>query len=156
MTRDPRLRNLALLLVAALLAIVGVSQRQAGHSAAAPTTVATTATTVADTTLARAIAEHRVHTVVSAAATIAKVLPDDLRGTRHQRLLVRLSSGATVLIAHNIDLASPIADPQPGEAITFKGEYVWNARGGVVHWTHHDPRGHQAAGWIDYHGHRYE
>ena len=45
----------------------------------------------------------------------------------------------TVMIAHNIDRA-PRVPFKKGDDVTFRGEYVWNAQGGVVHWTH-DPRG---------------
>ncbi|QOY51204.1 DUF3465 domain-containing protein [Candidatus Sulfurimonas baltica] len=36
---------------------------------------------------------------------VIRVLSDDNTGSRHQRFIIRLSSGQTLLIAHNIDLA---------------------------------------------------
>ena len=37
-----------------------------------------------------------------------ETLPDDNKGTRHQRFILKLSSGQTLLVAHNIDLADKI------------------------------------------------
>ena len=88
--------------------------------------------------------------------TLTRVLADDLQGSRHQRFVVRLSQGQTLLIAYNIDLAPRIEGLRPGRPIEFAGEYEWNPQGGVVHWTHRDPEGRHAAGWIHYEGHTYQ
>lgn len=79
---------------------------------------------------------------------IIKLLPDDNKGSRHQRFLVKVNLTQTVLIAHNIDLAERVANLKPGDMIQFYGEYEWNEKGGVVHWTHHDPAGKKTDGWI--------
>jgi hypothetical protein len=42
-----------------------------------------------------------------------------------------------------------------GEMIEFYGEYEWNDKGGVIHWTHHDPKGKHAGGWLRYQGKLY-
>ena len=67
-------------------------------------------------------------------------------GGRHQKFLVRLSPDHTILIAHNIDLAPRINALREGDDIQFSGEYVWNEKGGVIHWTHRDPQGLHEAG----------
>lgn len=85
---------------------------------------------------------------------IAKVLKDDREGSPHQRFLLELTPEITLLVAHNIDLAQRVP-VQAGETVTVSGEYVWNNRGGVMHWTHHDPKGRRG-GWIEYGGKRYE
>jgi hypothetical protein len=100
------------------------------------------------TTLDAAIARHLANQTVSGTGTVARVLPDDEDGSRHQRFILRLASGQTVLVAHNIDLASRIPDLAVGDRIAFSGEYVWNHKGGVLHWTHRDPNGRHAAGWL--------
>ena len=61
-----------------------------------------------------------------------------------------------MLIAHNIDLAPRVASIRVGDTVSFYGEYEWNERGGVIHWTHHDPRGNQDGGRIEHQGRRYD
>ena len=104
----------------------------------------------------QAIAQRRSDVQVTAGGSVKKVLADDNQGSRHQRFLVELPSGHTLLVAHNIDLADRVADLQPGEPIELHGVYVWNERGGVMHWTHRDPSGRHAAGWIKYKGRVYQ
>lgn len=94
--------------------------------------------------------------MVTEAGRVVKVLSDDTQGSRHQRFLVKLDSGLTVLIAHNIDLAPRVDRLKSGDFIHFKGEYEWNEKGGVVHWTHLDPAKRHPGGWIELNGKRYE
>ena len=79
---------------------------------------------------------------------VVRLLPDDVAGSRHQRFILRLDSGTTVLVAHAIDVAGRVSPLQVGDELSFRGEYVWNPKGGLVHWTHRDPVGRHAAGWI--------
>lgn len=94
--------------------------------------------------------------IVVETGRVIKVLPDDTKGSQHQRFLVKLPSGLTVLIAHNIDLAPRVSRLKSGDSIRFKGEYEWNEKGGVVHWTHHDPAKRHTGGWVELDGKRYE
>jgi len=103
-----------------------------------------------------AFREHRSNVVLTVQGTVAKVLADDRDGSPHQRFIVRLPSGLTVLVAHNIDLAPRVEGLAAGEPIELHGEYEWNEKGGVIHWTHHDPQGTHEGGWIDYDGRRHE
>jgi hypothetical protein len=66
--------------------------------------------------------------------------------------LIELESGHTLLISHNIDLAPRIDKLREGDLIEFYGEYEWNKKGGVIHWTHHDPQGVHTGGWLKYQG----
>ena len=88
---------------------------------------------------------------VESSGTVERTLADDNEGSRHQRFIVRLSNGHSILIAHNIDLA-PRVPLSRGDRVMFKGEYEFNDKGGVVHWTHHDPRGRKDGGWIALNG----
>ncbi len=88
--------------------------------------------------------------------TVVRLLSDDNQGSRHQKFIIKQSSGRTLLITHNIDLAPKIYTLKKGGLIKFCGEYESNSKGGVVHWTHHDPKGWHKAGWLEYKGKRYE
>lgn len=96
---------------------------------------------------------------VTGCGTIIKTLPDDNKGSRHQKILVELDGikpQHTLLLVHNIDLAPRVADVARGTPVSFYGEYVYNNKGGLVHWTHHDPAARHQGGWIESNGVRYQ
>jgi hypothetical protein len=109
-----------------------------------------------DAILAKAFANRMSNLQVSGQGVVFRILPDDNEGTRHQRFIVRLGSGQTLLIAHNIDIAPKIGDLREGNDVAFFGEYEWNDKGGVIHYTHVDPKGVHAAGWVEYQGKKYQ
>lgn len=88
--------------------------------------------------------------------TVVKVLPDDNQGSRHQKFILRIGEGHTLLVAHNIDLAPRIAPLREGDFVGFQGEYEWNNKGGVLHWTHHDPDNRHPGGWLKHNGKTYQ
>jgi hypothetical protein len=92
---------------------------------------------------------------VSGSGVVSKLLRDDNKGSRHQRFLVKLTRHQTLLFAHNIDLAHRVP-LQTGDVISFYGEYVYNPKGGIIHWTHHAPRNDHDAGWIMHQGIQYQ
>ncbi len=87
---------------------------------------------------------------------VYRLLPDDNDGTTHQRFLLRLDDGSSLLVAHNTSLAPRLNGLKPGDVVEFCGEFVDNDKGGLVHWTHRDPRGRHAAGWLRHNGRIYE
>ena len=106
--------------------------------------------------IGRAFASGASNIQVEGEGAVIRVLPDDVNGGRHQRFIVQLASGQTLLIAHNIDIAPRIDALEIGDSVRFNGEYVWNAKGGVIHWTHHDPQGRHVAGWVVHNGKTYK
>ncbi|GAB2797262.1 DUF3465 domain-containing protein [Halomonas shantousis] len=110
---------------------------------------------VAETSLEEAFEDRRSDVQVQGHGRVVQVLADDNRGSRHQRFILRLPGGQTVLVAHNIDLAPRIPELQEGDHVAFHGEYEWNEQGGVVHWTHHDPAGRHVDGWLEHDNRRY-
>ena len=109
-----------------------------------------------DQDIATAFKNHRSNVDVEGEGIVIKVLPDDIEKPRHQRFLLRLASGQTVLVAHNIDLAPRVDGLREGDQVAFKGEYEWNDKGGVVHQTHRDPAGRRIAGWLRHQGKVYQ
>src|SRR5687767_6374328 len=106
--------------------------------------------------LTAAFENRRSDVQVRGSGRVSRVLADDNEGSRHQRFIVQLASGQTVLVAHNIDLADRVAAIKAGDSVEFNGEYEWNERGGVIHWTHRDPQGVHEAGWIKHAGRTYQ
>ena len=94
--------------------------------------------------------------MVSGRGRVVKVLSDDLKGSRHQRFILDVGNGQTMLVAHSIDLAPRIDALRSGDQVEYAGEYEWNEQGGVLHWTHHDPGGRRPGVWLDHEGRRYE
>ena len=101
-----------------------------------------------DRAIDAAVSAHAHGLEVEGSGQVIRLLPDDTEGSRHQRFIVRLDSGTSLLIAHNIDLAPRVAPLAESDTVSFRGDYEWNPRGGVVHWTHRDPNGRHEAGWI--------
>ena len=109
-----------------------------------------------DQLLATAFESQRSNLQVQGAGNVIRILPDDDDGSRHQRFIVRLASGQTLLVTHNIDVAERVASLQAGDRVEFNGEYEWNPQGGVIHWTHRDPRGKHVDGWLKHSGRTYQ
>ena len=86
---------------------------------------------------------------VEASGFVKRLLSDDNDGSRHQRLILDMRNGQSLLIAHNLDLAKRVPVGL-GDRIRFQGMYEWNDLGGLIHWTHHDPMGVEDGGYIKY------
>ena len=108
------------------------------------------------TSLNEAYENHQSNVQVRGSGKVIRILSDDNQGSRHQKFILKLSSGNTILIAHNIDLALRINSISKGDIVQFYGEYEWNKKGGLVHWTHRDPNGHHIGGWLKHNGSTYQ
>ena len=106
--------------------------------------------------IARAFEERQSNIQVEGEGTVMRILPDDNVGSPHQRFIITTASGQTLLIQHNVDLAPRIEGMKVGDVVSFSGEYVWNDKGGLIHWTHNDPAGKHQAGWIKCAGRVYQ
>ena len=106
--------------------------------------------------LKRAYKQEQSDLQVQSSSIVVKSVRDDLKGSRHQKFILRVAPGLTVLGAHNIDLAPKIEDLKKGATVEFNGEYEWNARGGVIHWTHKSSRNYHESGWLKHNGRTYQ
>ncbi len=94
----------------------------------------------------------RSHVEVTAIGSVARML-----GTRvgpsgaHEGFLLHLNGsaghGLTVRVEDNVDITGPIPLAE-GKAVEVKGEYIFDSRGGIVHYTHRDRRGRHVAGYV--------
>jgi len=169
MSRHPKaMRVLVVVVLVCLAAGFGLSQISVGGPEAnSPSTVTNTSaapnspsssenSASTDAQLARLFQEQATDVEVSGSGTVSRILSDDNDGSRHQRFILELDSGQTLLVAHNIDIAPRLDGLQVGDPVSFYGEYVYSDQGGTIHWTHHDPQGQHVAGWLEWKGQRYQ
>lgn len=88
------------------------------------------------------------HIPVKGEGFVTAILNDDLEGRKHQRFVLELARHKTVLILNNTDIFPRLSPLEIGDRVEFHGEYVWNRHGGIVHWTHPDPKGIRADGYV--------
>jgi hypothetical protein len=112
--------------------------------------------TESDEHILRLFEEHRSDQQIAGTGTVVRLLEDDDDGSRHQRFIVELGNGLTLLVAHNIDIAPRLDGLRVGDSVGFTGEYEYNDEGGVVHWTHHDPEGQHPPGQLSWDGQTFQ
>jgi hypothetical protein len=156
MARVPK--KLLYIILAIIAAVVGYLFEPQSPSSSLNKSTTTTPSTQDDVErlLAHAYKNQLSDLQVQGVARVHKLLPDDNKGSRHQRFIIKFDSGLSVLVAHNIDLAPRLNNLKAGDMLGFNGEYEWNDRGGVLHWTHRDPAGRHAHGWLELNGKRYQ
>ena len=139
--------------IALLAAGCGLVSDAGGPS---PDAAGATPARAGDAALAQAFDDRASGLEVEGAGTVERLLADDEEGSRHQRFILRLASGQTLLVAHNIDVAPRVSGLRVGDAVAFRGVYEWSEQGGTIHWTHHDPSGEHASGWLRHGGRTYQ
>ena len=109
-----------------------------------------------DRAIAQDYRQHRSQVEVTADGTVVGVLADRSGPSGpHQRFIIRLGAfDLTLLIDHNLSIARR-APVRVGDRVIVHGEYVWNAQGGLIHFTHHDPQGTHEGGFIQDDGQTY-
>ena len=106
--------------------------------------------------IAQAFAQQQSNVQVHTSGQVKAILRDDNEGSRHQKFILKLQNGQTVLVAHNIDLSPRIQNLQKGDTVEFYGEYEYSQQGGVIHWTHLDPNKRHTDGWLKHNGQIYQ
>lgn len=99
----------------------------------------------------------RSHVEVVADGSVTRILGiAQGRVSPHEGFLFRLASGCglVVRVEANTDFTGPIP-LAPGRHVLVKGEYEYYPLGGVIHWTHRDPRGRHEGGYIAVNGQTY-
>jgi hypothetical protein len=78
------------------------------------------------------------------------------RSSPHEGFLLRLDSGCAIVVRVEVNTDFTGSIPlSVGERVLVKGDYEYYSRGGVIHWTHRDPRGHHENGYVDVSGTMY-
>jgi hypothetical protein len=75
--------------------------------------------TAPESVIAEAFANRRSDLLVEGRGEVVRLLSDDIDGDRHQRFILLLDSGQTLLIAHNIDLAPRLPQLEEGDFVEF-------------------------------------
>lgn len=114
------------------------------------------ATQQGDVAIQQAFLNRQSDVQIKGVGTVKTILPDDNQGSRHQKFILNLENGHSVLVSHNIDLAPRIQNLKKGDSVEFYGEYEYNPKGGVIHWTHHDPRKKHIDGYLKHQGQIYQ
>lgn len=96
---------------------------------------------------------------VTATGSVARVLGDRSGPSgMHEGFLLHLNGsqgrGLTVRVEDNTDITGPIP-MRSGDDVQVRGEYIYDPRGGIIHYTHHDPRGRHSSGYVRVNGRVY-
>jgi hypothetical protein len=131
----------------AIAAVVAVAMASCSSATASPD----------DAAIVRDYHNHSSNVEVTGDGTVVRVLPDRSgpSGT-HEQFIIRLSSGdITVEVEHNISIGRRVPVKE-GDHVLVHGEYIWNAEGGLIHFTHHDPQGTHEGGYVEDNGLTYD
>lgn len=98
-------------------------------------------------TAEEAYTKHLNRVEVTAKGKVQKILEDDITGAPHQRFIVELHSGHTLLVLNNLEFGYRVP-VKVNDTVEVRGSFVWSKYGGLVHQTHHDERKVHADGYI--------
>jgi hypothetical protein len=78
------------------------------------------------------------------------------RSSPHEGFLLRLDSGCALVVRVEVNTDFTGTIPLSiGSVVLVEGDYEYYSRGGVIHWTHRDPRGRHENGYVDVNGTMY-
>lgn len=148
---------IATIIVVLMAAYVGIDLKQNNlNDNVVQTSIVEEATVDDQQKIMQAYQQQLSNIQVQSKGEVKAILADDNDGSRHQKMILKMENGLTVLVAHNIDLAPRVEGLRKGEIVEFYGEYEYSPKGGVIHWTHHDPQGKHVDGWLKYQGKSYQ
>lgn len=148
---------IATIIVVLMAAYVGIDLKQNNlNDKVVQTSIVEEATVDDQQKIMQAYQQQLSNIQVQSKGEVKAILADDNDGSRHQKMILKLENGLTVLVAHNIDLAPRVEGLRKSEIVEFYGEYEYSSKGGVIHWTHHDPQGKHVDGWLKYQGKSYQ
>ncbi|MEO6836354.1 MAG: DUF3465 domain-containing protein [Candidatus Tumulicola sp.] len=116
------------------------------------------AATPNDAVVCDAFRAGRSHVEVVADGTVTRVLGVKAgRTSPHEGFLMKLGSSCDTIVRveANTDFTGAFALAR-GDRVTVKGEYEFYPLGGVIHWTHRDPRGRHEGGYVEAGGETYQ
>jgi hypothetical protein len=113
-------------------------------------------TPVDDSDIIATAYQHQTSNIlVEAEAKVVYVFPViKHRELNFQEFRVELTNGHRVRIIHDLNEAEAVP-LRASDVIRFRGEFDWSDDGGLIHWTHDDPKGERGDGWIEFGGSRY-
>ncbi|MGP2361240.1 DUF3465 domain-containing protein [Acinetobacter junii] len=148
---------IATIIVVLIAAYIGIDLKQNNlNDKVVQTSIVEEATVDDQQKIMQAYQQQLSNIQVQSKGEVKAILADDNDGSRHQKMILKLENGLTVLVAHNIDLAPRVEGLRKGEIVEFYGEYEYSPKGGVIHWTHHDPQAKHVDGWLKYQGKSYQ
>lgn len=105
-----------------------------------------------DRQLIQAMASRKnAHFVEAGNIKVTQLLPDDRQGLPHQKWMAQLSNGSKVMVVYNLDMGAYVP-VRVGDAFSVGGQFIWTKQGGLVHWTHKDPRRTRPDGYVYFDG----
>ncbi|MCL2773604.1 MAG: DUF3465 domain-containing protein [Oscillospiraceae bacterium] len=146
------MKKLLTVILAVMFILLPSCSRIGNTSENSDISVTSTAEQNSDAIIKQLFDEQKSDVEVTGTGTVTILLADDNDGSRHQRFILELASGQTLLVAHNIDIAPRLDGLTVGDTVEFKGEYYYNDEGGGIHWTHHDPDGVHVSGYLKWNG----
>ncbi|MFZ3229727.1 MAG: DUF3465 domain-containing protein [Pseudobdellovibrio sp.] len=103
-----------------------------------------------DAALIQAVTSHKQVSFVKAEGLVVSgLLKDDTNGSPHQKFNVKLTSGQVIMIVSNLDMCEKIP-VQVGDVVGAGGQFIPTGKsGGLLHWTHKDPKKIRPDGFIE-------